>query len=630
MSQGDLLPAGGAAELQGACFVKRTHGQMAKVDREVKADAVCEQCGEGKAVALCRQCAELICCEYERSHKKMKVFSGDALASLEDEGDEHDQVMKIFCFDCNQVIRGDYTITDHSGHKFNFLNECARESRRTLRESLTPLRKVQGDIARAEDSLVAEEDKIDDQKNEVCKSIEDSIDNLKALLDQRKAELVKKATTLAQEKKDKLSVQKRGFGIAQTEIQLLVDVIERNIESTSDQDLMSIQTQLKAQIEEEEKRQGQLSLELTAIAGVACKPPSTNTLSDDLGSVFTQPTPALLHGIESCEVGSVMDVCVFAPTATLCDISAELKCVANPSSSLQGDVVQKGVGIYSICLTPQARGRHDLTVRIKDKESTGSPFRVFVTIPPSQLGQNVRKIGGVLSWGIAINDRQQLVVTRSGASENVVIMQRDGKVVQTIEHDNFKYLHGVATGADGSIYVTDDGVQCLFKFNREGTLIKTVSDELKECYTVKIIQNRLYVFCCTECLIKIFDTDCNVIGTIQTKECPNPADIAEGPDGLYVAGNKSICVYSPINGAFVRQLNLQPSSLELSEFNGICFDSTGHIIASDNDNGVYIFKPSGEFVRKIDSHFERPTGIAIDEDGYVYVCDCDKEEVVVL
>ena len=420
---------------------------------------------------------------------------------------------------------------------------------------------------------------------------------------------MKKATTLAQEKKDKLSVQKRGFGIAQTEIQLLVDVIERNIESTSDQDLMSIQTQLKAQIEEEEKRQGQLSLELTAIAGVACKPPSTNTLSDDLGSVFTQPTPALLHGIESCEVGSVMDVCVFAPTATLCDISAELKCVANPSSSLQGDVVQKGVGVYSICLTPQARGRHDLTVRIKDKESTGSPFRVFVTIPPSQLGQNVRKIGGVLSWGIAINDRQQLVVTRSGASENVVIMQRDGKVVQTIEHDNFKYLHGVATGADGSIYVTDDGVQCLFKFNREGTLIKTVSDELKECYTVKIIQNRLYVFCCTECLIKIFDTDCNVIGTIQTKECPNPADIAEGPDGLYVAGD---------------------SSLELSEFNGICFDSTGYIITTDSDNGVYIFKPSGEFVRKIDSHFERPIGIAIDEDGYVYVCDCDKEEVVVL
>ena len=278
---------------------------------------------------------------------------------------EHDQVMKLFCFDCNQLICGDCTIIDHSGHKFNFLKKCAPDIRKTLRESLIPLQKVHANIARAEGSLVAEEAKIDVQKNEVCKSIEESFDKLKALLDQRKAELVKKATALAQEKKEKLCVQKKGFGIAQTEIQLLVDVIERNIESTSDQDLMSTQTQLKAQIEEEEKRQGQLPLELTAIADIACKPPSSNTLSDDLGSVFTQPTPALLHGIESCEVGSAMDVCVFAPTATLCDISAELKCVANPSSSLQGDVVQKGVGIYSISLTPQVRGRRDLTVRMR-------------------------------------------------------------------------------------------------------------------------------------------------------------------------------------------------------------------------------------------------------------------------
>ena len=191
---------------------------------------------------------------------------------------------------------------------------------------------------------------------------------------------------------------------------------------------------------------------------------------------------------------------------------------------------------------------------------------------------------------------------------------------------------GVATGSDGSIYVTDDGVHvpCLFKFSREGTLIKTVADnELGQCYSVKIIQNQLYVVDSTNHLVKIFDMDCNVVRAIQTKECPNPADIAEGPDGLYVAGDKSICVYSP-NGAFIRQLNLQPSSLKLSEFNGICFDSTGHIIASDIDNGLYVFKPSGQCVRKINSHIEVPAGVAVDEAGFVYVCNCSKDGVVVL
>ena len=81
--------------------------------------------------------------------------------------------------------------------------------------------------------------------------------------------------------------------------------------------------------------------------------------------------------------------------------------------------------------------------------------------------------------------------------------------------------------------------------------------------------------------------DCNVVGIIQIRECPYPMDIAEGPDGLHVAGDEKISVYSH-DGVFIHHLNLQPSSLKLSQFRGICFDSSGHnIIASDSDYGVY-------------------------------------------
>ena len=115
--------------------------------------------------------------------------------------------------------------------------------------------------------------------------------------------------------------------------------------------------------------------------------------------------------------------------------------------------------------------------------------------------------------------------------------------------------------------------------------------------------------------------DCNVVGTIQTKECPQPRDIAQGPDGLYVAGKGKISVYrcGP-NGVFIRHLNLTPSSLKLSEFNGICFYTSGHIIVSDMNNGVYVFKSSGECVGHVSSDV-RPAGVAVDNDGFVYVCN---------
>ena len=313
-----------------------------------------------------------------------------------------------------------------------------------------------------------------------------------------------------------------------------------------------------------------------------------------------------------------------------------LKCVANPSSSLQGDVIEKGVGIYSITHTPQVRGRHDLIVKVKDEEIDGSPFRVVVKIPPSQLGQPVWMIEGLEGpSGIAINNKQQLVVAESGlwgGGKKITIMEQDGKKVQTIECDKFKAPRGVAAGPDGAIYVTDSGAHCLFKFDTEGRLLKTVCNELQAPVSVKIIQNQLYVADHGSSLVKIFDMDCNVVGTIQMNEGPKPRDIALGPDGLYVAGAKRISVYrcAP-NGNFICHLNIQPSSLNLSEFWGICVDSSGHIIATDYNKSVYVFKPSGECVGHVSSNvFDAPSGVTVDEDGFVYVCKIWSTNVVVV
>ena len=179
-------------------------------------------------------------------------------------------------------------------------------------------------------------------------------------------------------------------------------------------------------------------------------------------------------------------------TASVTDISANLKCVVNPSSLIKCGVVQKSVGMYTITITPQVRGRHDLIVKVKNEEIDGSPFRMFVKIPPSQLGHYAREIGG--PRGIAINNKQQLMVAESGyGSKKITIMERDGKKVQTIECGEFHNPCGVASSADGAIYVIDREARCLFKFNSSGTLLKTVRNELKEPYSVKIIQNQLYV-----------------------------------------------------------------------------------------------------------------------------------------
>ena len=640
------LPPGGVEELQGAFFVERMKdlfGKMAKAEGKVK--AMCEQCAGAKSVAFCRQCTEFICGDCVRSHKKLKVFAGHMVTTLEDlkrggaksipfeeapppKCSDHDEPMKIFCFDCNRLVCRDCVLYDHREHKSDFVKKCASQCRKTLRYSLAPLRKVQADIAGAEKKLNATEAQVDTQTNDVCKSLEQSFDQLKALLDQQKAELVKRVSALAQEKKDALAAQRKGLQVAKAEIQSLVEFVERNVENTSDQDLMGIRTQLQTKVEEEDKRHQQLSLEPATTADIACDPPSPDDIPRELGAVFPAGDLAKLNVTlpETCSVGESAQVSVKVPQSVGTNVQAQLKSLADPSCATLASVAPTNADTYTITFTPRVRGRHDMTVTVNGKEITGSPFRLFVKIHPTQLGQPVRTITGLNgTWGIAINSKQQLMVAESGGKK-IIIMERDGKRVQTIECDKFKDPRGVATGPDGAIFVTDCDSQCLFKFDKEGKLLKTVQNNLKSPFSVKIIRNQLYVADCSD-LVKIFDTDCNVVGTIQTKECPRPFDIAVGEDGLYVVGSGGkIAVYrcAP-NGEFIRHLN---PSLNLSTIFSICFDSSGHLIVGNygGSSGVYVFQPSGEHVASLSlassGGIQFPVGIAIDDDGFVYVCDC--------
>ena len=648
------LPSSGVEQLQSAFFVERmkdVYQNMAKM--EGKVEAVCEQCSNGKSVAFCRQCTDFICAECKTLHGKLKVFAGHKVATLEElkkggakhvplkeapppKCPEHDKTMKIFCFDCKCLICRDCTLIDHNGHSYNFLKKCATAARKTLRDSLTPLQRVRANIAGANKKLAGTKTQVGSQEEEVCKTVEQSFRHLKAVLEQRETELVKKVRTLAKEKKDALTAQMKELEMSQTEIQSLVEFVERNVENTSDQDLMSILTQLQSKVKEGEKRHEQLSLDPATTADISYCPPSPDEIPRDLGEVFRlisfTPPPSSQLGKPSTAVLKISDC--QNPT-----IQAELQSLADPASSVQADVVGKGAGIYHTTYTPQVRGRHDLMVNINGQHITGSPFRVFVKIHPTQLGPPVRTITGVnRPWSIAITSKQQLVVAECGGKK-ITVRERDGKTIRTVENEKMRDPRGMATGPDGAIYVTDVSAHCLFKFDKDGRLLKTLQNEFQSPYFIKSINNRLYVSDHGKKVVKILDLDFNVIGTIPTKECPYPHDIAEGDDGLYVVGEVKgkIGVYTCApNGEFRRHLNIQPSSVTLSNPRGICFDCSGHLFVTHCGywsvvGCVYVFKPSGEHVATLgqaSSGVRRwfPAGIAIDEDGFVYVCDWDSNK----
>ena len=645
------LPHGGVAELDGAFFVERMkdlYGKMAKVEGRVV--AVCEQCvGGGRAVAFCRQCAEFICDDCASSHKKIRLFAGHKIAILSDlkrggatkdillneapfpKCPEHDEQMKIFCFDCDRLVCRDCVLYDHREHKSDFLKKCASDSRKTLRESLAPLRKVRANIADAEKAIVAEKKAVIAQNNAVCASIQQCFDKLKALLDQRKAELVRHANKLAQGKEDVLTAQAKDLQIAQTEIQSLVEFVERNIENTSDQDLMSIRTQLQTKMKDGEKHHRKTSLKPATTSDVICALPSLDAIPRDMGAVFTEKIASVIR-VDPPKVCSVDEPTHFSlkvPQSIGCSVQVQLKSLVDPSCIVDATVTTTGNDdTYVITYTPLVRGRHDLIVKVNAVNITGSPFQVFVNIHPKQLGKPVHIIDGFNTpWGIAINNKHQLVVTECGGGGKISIIECRGKKVKELKCDSIQDPRGVATGSDGSLYVTDREAGTLSKLSEAGKVVNQTTQCLSCPLFAKIINDKIYVSNWAKNEIQIFDMECNLKGSIDTSGYPWTKDIAEYNGLLYVSSyvKKSIDVYQCYpGGKYVRHVNIK----ECKEMRGLCFDKNGYLYVTyyeSGSQGVYVYDCNGEYITSFGLNksgmLQSPAGIVIDDDGFVYICD---------
>ena len=650
-----FLPDNDPDRLPTLFFVNRmkdVHAQLEKAHGKV--EATCEMCGGGKAEAFCRQCAYFICDSCVQLHPKLKVFAGHEVVALDElkEGGskrmqpllpvppprctEHDELLKLFCFDCNRLICRDCLIDDHSGHKREFVKKAAPECKKMLRDGLAPLGKISGDITEATKQIEMVKTRLSSQSASVTSTIQQSFKNLYELLHQREQELLRKTSELVEKKLDTLNAQQKTFQMAASELLSLRDFVETNLKSVTDEELISLHKPILARLQEERKQYGQLCLD----------PAETSNIN------------AHMHCAEMCFTLSVADVSkckVEGAGATIADFGTHTQFTVHvaclhgepyserPSATLKslidGSVVPCAItetekGVYEVSYIPKTRGRHSLTVAVNGKEITGSPFQVFVKIHPTKLGTPVRTITGIgRPWGIAISTEQHLLAAED---KSVAVLDVHGKRLSTIQCDQFGGPTGVACDRSNNVYVTDhDGT--LLKFNKDGKLLKTVGSKTKQ-FThpgmVRIIDNKVYVCDRDNYKVQILDLDLQFVGSFGSKGSGNgkfnfPQDVFPDSSGrLYVTDylNQRVQVFDS-NGHFLRAFTEKGSSSEkpnqpINGPVGLCFDSAKQFLFVTEFLGkcVSVFKPTGEFVASLPLA-TMPAGVVIDEDGFVYVCD---------
>ena len=576
---GTVLPQNDPDRLRTAFFVNRMKELHAKMEKtQGKVEAMCEMCSRAKAEAFCRQCTDFICNSCVGLHQTLKMFAGHKVVTLQElkEGGakeiplkeappsmckDHDEQLKIYCFDCSRLICRDCIIYDHAGHKSEFVKKTAPRYKKTLKDSLTPLTRIQTNISAATKEIEKVEKEVSEQHKSVTGMIQRSFNQLHEILRKREKQLLDSASELKQQKLDSLGAQRKGFALATSDIQGLMEFVERSVANATDEEVMLLQKDIQEKIREQREKHERIDLVPAEVANigvrVACAEGISNLCQKNAAVVMLQTDPTKCTaegpGVKGAEVGKAAQFTVRTvyQNGQLCKEKqiVEAEVMSNATSSIvQAKVVSKLGGVYEVTYTPEVRGRHTVVVKVNGTQIAGSPFRVLAKLHPTQLGKPVMVVEGLnRPRQLTFNNKQQLVVGEEGGKATV--FDKDGNRIQTIRCERMKGATGVAVDEDDSIYVADGTSNSILKFSNEGKLVKVVGQrgaqpgEFATPISVKIINDKLYISDCDNQRVQILNRDMECVESFGLcgsgdGEFRYPYDLAQDRAGnLYVSDN---------------------------------------------------------------------------------------------
>jgi Asp-tRNA(Asn)/Glu-tRNA(Gln) amidotransferase C subunit len=518
-----------------------------------------------------------------------------------------------------------------------------------LAEHLTPLKEMQASLCDATKCVKSAKSDIEKQGAIVATSIEQSFQELHEIIERRKRELLEKTSLLAKGKLDRLNVQEKEFEMVSGTIQSLVEFVEQNIENAMEEELMTIHTQILNRIDEETKKNQQSSAadlkpveEADIMVGVECAE-ELKTLCHEKAVVTTSPADLFKLIVPK---GGISNVVVDEASKVKLQVFSyhmqhkkPMIVKAKLTSSVTGAVVlakveQKSDNTYEIEYTPSVQGRHQLTVTIGDLHVpvAGSPFPVFVHIPPTQLGKPLKIIPDLNGFGTTFNSRGELVFAeRLG---DILFLDKSGNPSRRItkSQHGFQSLFGVAVDDDDSVYVTDDGCGKILKFDKQCVKVKAIKPAIEGLVAHDIAvfgdyvivadfyNHQLLVFTRDLCLEKTIDC--------QTGQAVGVACDQDG--SMYVCnyGDNCIQVFNTQGVLLYSFREKGSTSHKLDHPHSICVSGDLVYVTEWGDvHCVSVFTKKGKFITSFgkkgskEGELNLPSGLAVDSDGVLYVCD---------
>ena len=641
------------------------HNFLQKVNGSVS--AVCEKCSTRKgemATSYCPECAQFICDLCVTIHGCWGEFQSHKVVPLRDLRNStcaphkseplscaaHSKNCTMFCESCQMEICHECIIRTHRDHNYNLAKESAAKHKESLKHALSEIVDIPDQLQLAIDQVGGISERFTANTVTVVSETKARFEDLQKELSRRCDQLVQSAQELGECGQKPLQKQLEELAAMKT---MAVDCIQFVSASSSGEhmsEFFRVEKQMRQQIKAVKKEFESLDLmpieepEIHLFQG-----PDTAEAISTAGNV--SDGSILYAGTSGGKCYSVNEIITFfiAPSSAYYKSRAREinQFKAEIQSQRDGSVCPAKIaisnnGFAKLQCSFSERGRYSVNVYFNEKHITGSPHTFYVKPPPQHFQAPVKSISNLSSpRALTINARNQIVVTEENRHSVTVFGRKSKKVLSFgSSGPDASLLNrplGVAIDKEGNMYVADSKNNSVKKFSANGTFLalydgsKCSSGSLNQPSGVKTnSQGLIFVVDRGNCRLVVLNQDLEFqfefggqgagLGKLE-----DPWDVAFDAHSIcYVTDMKQDCIhlFSP-RGEFRGKIGSHGTQKgKLNRPSGIAIDRFGRIFVSEGGNHrVSIFHVCSEFLECFSTglNMVNPCGVAVDEDGFVYV-----------
>ena len=590
---------------------------------------------------------------------------------------EHlEEELRLYCETCGELICVQCIMKDgkHRDH------DCAvlRKYKREITSSLEPMEGQVTAIEKALAQLDACCREISDQRAVTEENIHVTFRRLREVLNVRETELIGRLHELTQEKLKDLAAQRDLIETTLAQLHSCLHFMSESLRPGNEGDVLLMKANTVRRVKELTTPFQPYFLEPNTKADIVFSTPADiTTVCQNYGQVFSpgSPDPSKCHvkgkSAEAAVVGE-------KSTANLQAINFSGKPCEEPMKSLECELLseiagtrascsveRRGQSQYEISYQPTIKGRHQLHIKVQGQHIRGSPLSLAAKSPVEKLGYPLLFIEGVNSpCGVAVNKREEEVVVAEWGGDCVSVFNPSGDELRSFgklvsrqgkfhhphggkfhhprgsRQEKFHRPRGVAVDGMGNILVVDEKCR-IQKFTAEGQFLAAVgtrgsgplqfSNPTSIAYNAK---NRMvYVAESGNHRVQILNSDLKFSSTFGKNgsgegQFDSPWSMACDSTGkVYVVDRWNHCIQVfTAEGKFLTMFGRYGCGRgELNSPVGVAIDASGTVYVSENGNSrISVFTSEGNFVMLFGEGLVLPNGLAVDDNGVVYVCYNDK------